>query len=324
VKEYRELVGRFAADVAAHNQIALCSSQLRDLRTAVAEMRLVVDMLPQRVLFRDNLALYSNYAGDFAAAEEVVKAMEEPDAYAVLALAFSQLAQGEPSEARATYTRLASMGVRGASLAASGLADLAAYEQRFAEAVRLLEEGAAADLAQKSGDSAAAKFAAIAAAHLHHGQRTAAITAAVRALAHSQAVKIRFLAARTFVEAGAERRARPLVEGLAGEPQPEPKAYAKIVEGLMALSANDASRAVTLMTEANALLDTWIGRFDLGRAYFAGRQFTQADSEFDRCIKRRGEALSLFLDEEPTYAYLPAVHVWQGRAREGLKATSGP
>jgi tRNA A-37 threonylcarbamoyl transferase component Bud32/tetratricopeptide (TPR) repeat protein len=324
VKEYGDLVARFAADVAAHNQIALCSSQLRDLRTAVSEMRLVVDILPQRLLFRDNLALYSNYAGDFAAAEEVVKAIAEPDAYGVLALAFAQIAQDRPAEARASYTRLASMGVRGASLAASGLGDLAAYEQRYDEAVRLLEEGAAADLVQKAGDSAAAKLAAVAAVQLQQGERTAAVAAAERALAHSQAVKIRFLAARTFVEAGVVIRARPLVDGLAREPQPEPKAYAKIVEGLMALAAKDAPRAIALITEANGLLDTWIGRFDLGRAYVAARQFTQADSEFDRCFKRRGEALALFLDEEPTFAYLPAVSVWQSRAREELKATSGP
>ena len=48
--------------------------------------------------------------------------------------------------------------------------------------------------------------------------------------------------------------------------------------------------------------------------------FTQADSEFDRCIKRRGEALSLFLDEEPTYGYFPPVYYYQGRVREGLKS----
>jgi hypothetical protein len=48
--------------------------------------------------------------------------------------------------------------------------------------------------------------------------------------------------------------------------------------------------------------------------------FPQADAEFDRCLKRRGEALALFLDEEPTYAYLPPVFYYQGRVREGLKS----
>jgi hypothetical protein len=47
-------------------------------------------------------------------------------------------------------------------------------------------------------------------------------------------------------------------------------------------------------------------------------QLIQADSELDRCIKRRGEALSLFLDEEPTYAHFPRVYYYQGRVREAL------
>ena len=74
------------------------------------------------------------------------------------------------------------------------------------------------------------------------------------------------------------------------------------------------------LTEANTLLDTWIGRFDLGRAYLEAGLFTQADSEFDRCIKRRGEALSLFLDEEPTFGFFPSVYYYQGRVREALKS----
>ena len=46
--------------------------------------------------------------------------------------------------------------------------------------------------------------------------------------------------------------------------------------------------------------------------------FAEADSEFDRCIKRRGEALELFMDDMPTYSLLPAVYYYQGQVREGL------
>ena len=45
----------------------------------------------------------------------------------------------------------------------------------------------------------------------------------------------------------------------------------------------------------------------------------QADAEFDRCLQRRGEALALFLDEEPTYGFFPPVYYYQGRIREALK-----
>ena len=88
---------------------------------------------------------------------------------------------------------------------------------------------------------------------------------------------------------------------------------------MIALAEGDPRAAVKILVEANGLLDTWIGHFDLGRAYLEAGQFPQADSEFDRCLKRRGEALSLFLDEEATYAYLPPVYYYQGRVREGLK-----
>src|SRR5205823_3292785 len=93
-----------------------------------------------------------------------------------------------------------------------------------------------------------------------------------------------------------------------------------IVEGRIALKKNDPRAAVKAMSDANNLLDTWIGRFELGRAYFESGQFVEADSEFDRCIKRRGESLELFMDNVPTYSFLPAVYYYQGRVREALKS----
>ena len=92
----------------------------------------------------------------------------------------------------------------------------------------------------------------------------------------------------------------------------------KIIEGQIALKSGDARAAIKLLTEANALVDTWFGRFDLGRAYLAARAFPQADSEFDQCIARRGEALSL-LDEDPTFGYFPGVYYYQGKVREGMQ-----
>ena len=91
-----------------------------------------------------------------------------------------------------------------------------------------------------------------------------------------------------------------------------------IIEGEIALKAGDARQAVKILTDANAVLDTWLGHFDLGRAYLELKAFPQADSEFERCIKRRGEALSLFVDEEPTYGFFPPAFYYQGRVREGL------
>jgi tetratricopeptide (TPR) repeat protein/tRNA A-37 threonylcarbamoyl transferase component Bud32 len=323
VKEYGDLVARYSADVYARNRLALCSTHLRDMRTAVDEMREVVKIVSKRAIFRVNLGLYESYGGDFQTGErEARTAQELGSPLGLLPLAFAQLGQNQLSQASETYQELGkadSLGSLGASFASSGLGDLALYEGRFSEAVRVLGEGAAADLTSKNADRAAAKFASLAYAHLLRGQKGAAVSAAEKALLNSQSVKIRFLAARVLVEADQLAQARPLIAGLASEIQTEPQAHAKILEGNVFLKNGDPRQAIKLLTEANGLLDTWIGHFDLGRAYLDAGQFAQADSEFDRCIKRRGEALSLFIDEEPTYAYLPPVYYYQGRAREGLK-----
>jgi hypothetical protein len=48
----------------------------------------------------------------------------------------------------------------------------------------------------------------------------------------------------------------------------------------------------------------------------------EAESQFDRCVKRRGEALALFLDEEPTFAYFPQVLAYQTKLRGAATSSS--
>ena len=320
VQEYGDLIKKYAADAAARNNLALCQTYLRKLPQAVEEMRQVVKILPNRALYRENLALYADYSGDFQAAEQEFGAMKEPGLFGLLGLAFAQVGQGQVQAAAQTYRDMEKVDEQGASYTASGLGDLAMYEGRFTDAVQALTGGATADLKAKELDRAATKFAALGHAQILRQQNAAANIAADQALANSSSVKIRFLAGRIFAEAGAGMKARAVAAGLASELQGEPQAYAKVIEGMLALQAQDARRAVQLLTEATTLLDTWIGHFELGRAYLMAGAFPQADSEFERCIKRRGEAMALFLDEEPTYAFFPPVYYYQGRVREGLKS----
>ncbi len=208
------------------------------------------------------------------------------------------------------------------SLAAAGKADLAIYNGRYGEAVKLLEKAASDDRAAHSPDEAADKFSALAYVQVLRGQKSAALAALNNALDLSKAVKTRFLAARDYIALGETAKAQELATGLSSEFQLEPQAYGKLIEGEIALKNGDSHGAVRLFTEANNILDTWIGRFDLGRAYLDAGAFTEADSEFDRCLKRRGEAVALFLDEVPTYGYFPPVYYYQGRVREGLKSST--
>jgi hypothetical protein len=112
-----------------------------------------------------------------------------------------------------------------------------------------------------------------------------------------------------------------LGNALSAEFTAEPQAHGKIIEGLIALKSGNARGAVKILIDANATLDTWLGHFDLGRSYLAAGALTQADSEFDRCIRRRGEALSL-MDDGPTYGYFPLTYYYLGRVREANKTAS--
>jgi eukaryotic-like serine/threonine-protein kinase len=318
VKEYGDLVAKYEGDVSARNNLALCSSRLRKNAEAAEQMEKVVKILPNRVLYRENLALYSAYAGTFEVAEREARAIKEPSIFGMLAIAFSQTAQGQFAQAADTYRQIGKVDDQGASYMAAGLGDLAMHQGHFAEAVRILDTAAAADVKAGEPDRAATKLAALAYANLLRQQKGPAVAAAQKALANSKIPKIRFLAARTFVEAGQIAQAQAQAESLGGETQPEPQAYARIIEGMIAMKNGKPRDALEPLAAANERLDTWIGHYELGRAYFATKEFIKADSEFDRCIKRRGEALALFLDEDPTYAYLPPVYYYQGRVREEL------
>jgi tetratricopeptide (TPR) repeat protein len=281
-------------------------------------MQQVVNLLPKRAIFRNNLALYANYASNFDKGEKEARALPEPGIYPSLALAQAQMGKGAAADAQATYMQLATI-AGGMSFATSGLGDIAMYEGRYAEAARIFEQGARDDVAAGNRDKAAMKLVSAAEAHVLRGLRGPAMTAAERALQASKSVPIRFLAARVLVDAGSADRAKTIADDLASELPNEPQAYAKIIEGDIALKNGKPKDAIKALTAANELLDTWIGDFDLGRAYLEAGLFVQADSQFDRCLKRRGEALSLFVDEEPTFGYFPPVYYYQGRVREGLK-----
>jgi len=323
IEEYGALISKYPSDSIARNNLAYCSTQLRDMNTALSEVRQAAAIFPKRPAYRLNISLYASYGSDFETGEREARVLQELDpSYpkGFIALAFAQLGRGRLSEAVETYRSLEKLSKSGASTAASGLADIALYEGRYADAVNTLDKAAAEDLENKVPDEAATKFSVAAYIRLLQGQKAQAIAAAEKALRASKTVKVRFLAGRVLAAAGEAARARALAADLGAELLKEPQSYAKLIEGEIALQAGDSRQAVKLFTESNDILDTWISRFDLGRAYMAQGAFAEADSEFDRCLKRQGEALALFLDESPTYGFFPPIHYYVGRVREGMKS----
>jgi eukaryotic-like serine/threonine-protein kinase len=321
-EEYGELTKQYPADNIGYSNLAACYARMLDMPKAMETARQGLEIAPNNVTARMNFALYACYASDFksceSGAKEVLRLNPRYEE-GFLVLAYSQLGQGLLPQASDTYQKLEKLSDYGASLAASGFGDLSLYRGDFRAGAQFLEKGAARDLAGGNSDAAADKLIMLSYANLLRGEKSAARSAAEHALANSKSVKIRFLAARTFVEVGELAKARDLASSLSSEIQKSPHVYAKLILGEAALQQHNANQAIELFNEAKERSDTWLGRFDLGRAYLDAGAFTEADAEFERCIQQRGEVLELFMDDVPTYSYLPPVYYYQGRDHEGLK-----
>jgi eukaryotic-like serine/threonine-protein kinase len=323
VEEYTELLKQYPVDNVGQTNLAGCLAALHNMPRAMEEARRAVALAPKDLMARVNFSLDACYAGDFQTCEREgneVRRLNPSYEEGFLIMAYSQLGQGQLPKAAQTYEELRKLGPRGASLAASGLANLALYEGKYRKAVEILENGVTADLTAKQPDRAADNLAMLAYAKLLRGQKQPALAAVEKALANSQSAKIKFLAARTFVEAGDPAKARELAASLGAELQGEPQAYSKLILGEAALKEHDPKQALQLLTEVKNSFDIWLVHFDLGLAYLDAGLFVEADSEFQRCLERRGEAMELFTDDMPTYTYVAPVYYYQGRVREGLKS----
>ena len=321
IEELSALVKAYPADSAGLANLALARFYQRDMRGALEDGRRAVAMYPRNVIRRSNVALYAMYAGDFAAAVreagEVLKLNTAfPDAYLVMAL--SHLVQGRVAEASASWKTLGDLSEEGASLAATGLADLALFQGRLGDAAALLQKGIAADRGSGSSGAAATKLAILAETELARNQTADAIQAAEAALAASRSPSVSFLAGRVLGHAGRQSRAVALAQELEQRLERDPQAYGKLLRGELLLARGQSREALALFKEARQLADTWLGRFDMGRAYLELGAFTEAQSEFEVCLKRRGEATAIFLDDVPSLRVLPPVHYYAGRASEGL------
>jgi serine/threonine protein kinase/tetratricopeptide (TPR) repeat protein len=323
IEEYSALVKQYPADASAYGNLALAYFYMRDMQKAVQEGRHSVEVSPKNLLQRDNLALYAIYAGDFATGESEAKTVLEQNPSFTLAynsLAMAGMGSGHPAEAEQTYRKLEGLNARGASMAAIGLADVALFHGHTDDAIPLLEKGIAADLANKANDAAAGKYIVLAQAQLLGGHATSAQAAVEKALALNKEETIVYSAGQVYLEAGQAAKAAQLASQLSLRIEPEPQMYGKLLEAEIDVRRKGPRQAILLLQAAQKVFDTWLGHFDLGRAYLEAGMFTEADSEFELCLRRRGEASAVFLDDVPTFRIIPPLYYYLGRAQEGLKS----
>jgi tetratricopeptide (TPR) repeat protein len=323
IEEFSALVKEFPADTAGLANLSFVYLYRRDFARALAQGREASAIYPKNVVRRNNLALYLMYSGDFdGSMAEANRVLQMNPSYekAYVAIALSQLATGQREKASETWQRLAGVSKLGATLSADGLADLALYQGLHSVAIPQTQKAIVEDEANQNVEQAGVKRLMLAEVQLERGMISDAVALADKVVATNPPEGGLYTAARIYLRAHRPDRALKLAGILAGRIGPEARSYGRLVEGELALQNGKFADAVSTFGAAQALSDTWLAHYFLASAYLENKSFEEALKELDICLKRRGEATSIFLDEIPTLRYLPQIHYLKGRAEEALKS----
>ena len=322
VEEFSLLVKQFPADSMGLSALAHAYYLRHEMAKAVEVSRKAIEIYPKNVVYRTNASLYALFAGDYETSEQQAQAVLQinpvyEDAFTILALC--ETAKGNFDKAAESWHKIESLSVGGASSASGGLADLALYRSDPTQALSLLQKGIDGDTVAKATDAAAKKYVIMAEAQLMLGKKAEALQSVKKAVSMSKA-NVLFAAARVYLLAGDFTTAAALGSELSKQLEAEPQAFGKLIDGDIQMSHGHAKQAIQLYQESVRLEDSWLARFDLARAYVEAGAFTQASTELETCLKRRGEATDIYIDEQQTFRYFPATSYYLGRALEGLKS----
>jgi serine/threonine protein kinase/Tfp pilus assembly protein PilF len=305
IEESEALLKKYPADTSGMANLALAQFYKRDMKTAQQMGRRASDLYPNNVIRKNNTALFAMYAGDFDYAIILAaKVLELNPAFvkAYVAQGLSQLAQGHTAEAAATYNKLNQIDTPVAhGFAATGLIDLALFEHRDADALKLVADAIAVDRAAQDKSSLGRRLALRAGVLAAKGDKAGALRDAREAATLGNDESILYPAGRAMIDAGDSSSALEIAADLDNRLENEPRLYGALLRGEAALAAGRARAALNAFQDAQKLGDSWMGRLSLGRAYLALKALPEASTEFDRCLSRRGEATALFLDDRPTY-----------------------
>jgi len=154
------------------------------------------------------------------------------------------------------------------------------------------------------------------------GQNELALKLADQAYEEWKEIDVKFPVSQIYLQVGKVDKASSIASELSDQLESEPRAYAKIIEGEISMKKGDIQEAIELFNESQQLLDTWLVHLSLGKAFLEAEAFTKAHSEFEICLRRGGEAVSIFFNDNPSFFYFPQVHYYLGRTLEGFGSPS--
>ena len=321
IDNYRQLVEKFPADGAGNNNLAILYTFTAQFDKALAQSDNLLKIYPGRILYHANHAQYAVYAGDTeqAATEAQYVIDNDPTFFkSYMILAIVALHNDDLAKAKQIYQRMAEAGgVRGASLATIGLADIALYEGYSSAAVNLLTAAIAIDQNNEDGRGAATKIVALAQARLALGDSSGALQT-IDGLDISKRDGQLVPTAEIMSANGRVAQAHEIAESYRTQLRPTARAYAYLIDGMNALNQGEPVIAIDALQEALGYADMWIVRYYLGQAYLSAGYPAEAGAEFESCIARRTEAAGMFFDDVPTWRYTATLKDWQSRANKAL------
>lgn len=321
IENYELLVEEFPADGIAHNNLAVAYFLSRDFAAALEEGSRALEVYPNHAVLRSNNALYAMYLGDFEMADRAADRAIEVDASfhkPYLAKAIAALSRRDFEAAEANYELMARQGGDTAeSLATSGRADMALLRGQPEDAARILKRGIRFDTRSGNERGAQRKQLTYAQALAWAGEEAAA-REQLAALEASDSPALLVPLGRLLVSVGDLDEARLVREQLGNSLLPGNRAAGDLLEGNILLAQGQFGPAIDALNASIDREDSWLARFDRGRAYALAGSYAEALSEFELCLERLGEASSIFLDDQPTFHYSAELYYWLGMARAEL------
>jgi len=324
IDNYEQLVQKYPADGAGNNNLAILYTYTAQFDKALEQSKRLLEIYPGRTLYHGNHAQYAVYAGDMvtAAAEAQKVLAEDPTFFkSYMIMALVSLYDGDVAGAQAAYQRMAETGVRGASLANIGLADIALFEGRHQDTIDLLASGIQTDRAESNERGIGTKTVALAQAHVAMGD-TAAGVELIESISDSRDDGVLVPSAEIYAATGRYEDANAIAEELRAQLRPTARAYASLIDGINAIHQGEFVIAIDALRKALGAADLWIVRYYLAQAFLGGGYPAEASGEIETLIGRRSEAGGMFFDDVPTWRYTAPLEEWRRKASEAISNLS--
>ncbi len=318
-EHFTNLTEKFPADAPARNNLAMMHFFNLKFDKAAEVEKGLLDIYPDKLLYITNYMLFRMYAGEFEEASRQADEVLEsnPDFHkAYLPIAIYEMVEGDYDKAITAYEQMATVSARGSLLSETGQADLASARGDYKTAIKILGQRIATE-ATSSGPSTK-DLLNLAIAQQKSGDSKGSLDTLERVDESNDRAEDVFLTGELLLALGETERAQQKADQLRGQLHKIPRAYAEMLLAKIELSAGNHVSAIDHINQSTELANLWLGRLIRGQIYLAAGHYPEAVDDFEECLARQGESVSMFLDDVPTFTRLVEVRYWLAKAEQGL------